>query len=74
MEDQITYWALFSPSLLTTEQIGACVHSRRATAVSNVLSYEPDARKVQEWPGHATVSTRSGPITTINRYYFETSW
>jgi len=36
---------------------GLCVHSLRATAATNVLSHEADIAKVQEWLGHANVST-----------------
>jgi len=34
-----------------------CVHSLRATAATNALSHETDIAKVQEWLGHANVST-----------------
>jgi site-specific recombinase XerC len=33
------------------------VHSLRATAATNALSHESDIAKVQEWLGHANVST-----------------
>jgi integrase/recombinase XerD len=36
---------------------GLCVHSMRATAATNALSNEADIAKVQEWLGHANVST-----------------
>ena len=36
---------------------GLCVHSLRATAATNALSHEADIAKVQEWLGHANVST-----------------
>jgi site-specific recombinase XerD len=39
------------------EVIGLCVHSLRATAATNALSNEADIAKVQEWLGHANVST-----------------
>jgi integrase len=39
------------------EVIGLCVHSLRATAATNPLSHESDIAKVQEWLGHANVST-----------------
>jgi integrase/recombinase XerD len=39
------------------EVIGLCVHSMRATAATNALSHEADIAKVQEWLGHANVST-----------------
>jgi site-specific recombinase XerD len=34
-----------------------CVHSLRAAAATNALSHEADIAKVQEWLGHANVST-----------------
>lgn len=36
---------------------GFCVHSLRATAATNALSHNADIAKVQEWLGHANVST-----------------
>lgn len=36
---------------------GLCVHSLRATATTNALSHEADIAKVQEWLGHADIST-----------------
>lgn len=39
------------------EVCGLCVHSLRATAATNALSHEADIAKVQEWLGHANVST-----------------
>jgi len=42
---------------INTEVIGLCVHSMRATAATNALSNEADIAKVQEWLGHANVST-----------------
>jgi site-specific recombinase XerD len=42
---------------ISGEAIGACVHSMRATAATNALSNEADIAKVQEWLGHANVST-----------------
>ncbi len=39
------------------EVIGLCVHSMRATAATNALLHEADIAKVQEWLGHANVST-----------------
>jgi site-specific recombinase XerD len=39
------------------EVVGLCVHSLRATAATNALSHEADIAKVQEWLGHANVST-----------------
>ena len=36
---------------------GFCVHSLRATAATNALAHNADIAKVQEWLGHANVST-----------------
>jgi integrase/recombinase XerD len=36
---------------------GLCVHSLRATAATNALSNNSDIAKVQEWLGHADIST-----------------
>ena len=36
---------------------GLCVHSMRASAATNALSHEADIAKVQEWLGHANIST-----------------
>jgi integrase/recombinase XerD len=36
---------------------GLCVHSLRATAATNALAHECDIAKVQEWLGHANIST-----------------
>lgn len=42
---------------INIEVNGLCVHSMRATAATNALSNEADIAKVQEWLGHANVST-----------------
>src|SRR6516162_3388181 len=42
---------------ISGEVIGLCVHSLRATAATNALSHDSDIAKVQEWLGHANVST-----------------
>jgi len=42
---------------ISAEVNGLCVHSLRATAATNALSREADIAKVQEWLGHANVST-----------------
>ncbi len=42
---------------LSGEINGLCVHSMRATAATNALSHQADIAKVQEWLGHANVST-----------------
>jgi hypothetical protein len=44
---------------LSAEVMGLCVHSLRATAATNALSHDSDIAKVQEWLGHANVSTSS---------------
>ena len=36
---------------------GFCVHSLRSTAATNALEHGTDIGKVQEWLGHANVST-----------------
>ena len=36
---------------------GFCVHSLRSTAATNALEHEADIAKVQEWLGHANIST-----------------
>lgn len=42
---------------ISAEVVGVCVHSMRATAATNALSNEADIAKVQEWLGHANIST-----------------
>ena len=42
---------------ISAEVNGLRVHSLRATAATNALSHEADIAKVQEWLGHANVST-----------------
>jgi integrase/recombinase XerD len=42
---------------ISGEVSGLCVHSLRATAATNALSHDSDIAKVQEWLGHANVST-----------------
>lgn len=42
---------------LNLEVHGLCVHSMRATAATNALQHHADISKVQEWLGHANVST-----------------
>lgn len=42
---------------IAAEAVGVCVHSMQATAARNALSNEADIAKVQEWLGHANVST-----------------
>lgn len=42
---------------IQAEVNGLCVHSLRATAATNALSHEADIAKVQEWLGHANIST-----------------
>ena len=42
---------------ISVEVNGLCVHSLRATAATNALMHEADIAKVQEWLGHANVST-----------------
>ena len=42
---------------ISAEVTGPCVHSLRATAATNALAHESDIAKVQEWLGHANIST-----------------
>jgi integrase/recombinase XerD len=42
---------------ISAEVNGLCVHSLRATAATNALSHDSNIAKVQEWLGHANVST-----------------
>jgi integrase/recombinase XerD len=42
---------------ITLDVHGCCVHSLRATAATNALAHGADIAKVQEWLGHAHVST-----------------
>ena len=42
---------------ITVDVHGFCVHSLRATAATNALAHGADITKVQEWLGHANVST-----------------
>lgn len=42
---------------INAEVHGFCVHSLRATAATNALEHNADIAKVQEWLGHANVST-----------------
>jgi integrase/recombinase XerD len=42
---------------ISAEVNGLRVHSLRATAATNALSHKADIAKVQEWLGHANVST-----------------
>ena len=42
---------------ISIEVDGLCVHSMRATAATNALSHDADIARVQEWLGHADVST-----------------
>ena len=42
---------------VSAEVNGLCVHSLRATAATNALSHNSDIARVQEWLGHANLST-----------------
>lgn len=42
---------------VSAEVVGLCVPSLRATAATNALSHQADIANVQEWLGHANVST-----------------
>lgn len=43
--------------VLGLEPSAVCVHGLRATAATNALDHEADIAKVQEWLGHASIST-----------------
>jgi site-specific recombinase XerD len=42
---------------ITTDVHGFCVHALRATAATNALAHNADIARVQEWLGHANIST-----------------
>lgn len=42
---------------IDAEVDGVCVHAMRATAATNALEHQADIAKVQEWLGHANIST-----------------
>jgi integrase/recombinase XerD len=42
---------------ISAELNGLCVYSLRATPATNALSNKADIAKVQEWLGHASIST-----------------
>src|SRR5262244_3106324 len=42
---------------INTDVHGFCVHALRATAATNALAHNADIAKVQEWLGHADIST-----------------
>lgn len=42
---------------ITVDVHGFCIHSLRATAATNALAHHADIAKMQEWLGHANVST-----------------
>jgi len=44
-------------TLAGIDTVGFCVHSLRATAATNALDHDADIAKVQEWLGHASIST-----------------
>ncbi|MBV8360147.1 MAG: hypothetical protein JO189_19750 [Deltaproteobacteria bacterium] len=42
---------------ISIQMNGLCMYSLRAAAITNTLSHEADIAKLQEWLGHANVST-----------------
>jgi integrase/recombinase XerD len=42
---------------ISAEVIGLCVHSMRATVATNALLNDCDMAGVQDWLGHANIST-----------------
>lgn len=63
LERQLTPSGVYSCVVkLYAKQIGIrvegfCAHSLRATAATNALEHQADIAKVQEWLGHANIST-----------------
>ncbi len=53
--DIVLHWAKVAG--ITEEMADFCVHSLRATAATNALENGADIGKVQDWLGHANVST-----------------
>ncbi len=54
------------------------VHALRATAATNALEHEADIARVQDWLGHANVSTtrlydRRSMVMAAAEAYFRTS-
>lgn len=43
--------------IIGLEACAICVHGLRATAATNALDHQADIAKVQEWLGHASIST-----------------
>ena len=43
--------------MIGLESSAISVHGLRATAATNALEHEADIAKVQEWLGHANIST-----------------
>jgi integrase/recombinase XerD len=42
---------------ITVQVKGLCLHSLRATAATNALSNDANIARIQDWLGHANVST-----------------
>jgi integrase/recombinase XerD len=47
---------------------GLCLHALRATAATNALENSADLGFVQEWLGHANVSTASGEARPLHQW------
>jgi site-specific recombinase XerD len=62
-ETQLTGHAIYKDVVkkyarkLGIEARAICVHGLRATAATNALEHEADIARVQEWLGHASIST-----------------
>lgn len=59
LESQLGIYALVGIYARTAgiEVAGLGVHGLRATAATNALEHEADIAKVQQWLGHANIST-----------------
>ena len=52
-----TNWCDIMHGKLASVREGVGVHALRATAATNALDHQADIAKVQEWLGHANIST-----------------
>ncbi len=62
LEKSLTYRGAYevvksNAELAGIDVAGFCVHSTRATAITNALENGSDIARVQEWSGHANIST-----------------
>jgi site-specific recombinase XerD len=62
MEGTMTADGIYKMVKLYTKRVGVNIegfgaHSLRATAATNALDHEADIAKVQEWLGHANITS-----------------